>query len=232
MLEELWAGVDRKISNARFFLEEMGRSLQPTRVITAGVPAEMPLQWEQSFYARLDAFLAMARSVPDIIQWGFGVDVAMRDKTWLKPWFDSLAASEQGRREEFSKRFKPPYDAFRSLALTNARNISLHRKGYPPVELNITGRFGVSYVGSPVKGVPGAESRPISADDDPADPAVLWAATELPVPVRPMWTDFTIGGKPLFAECRAYLAQAEQLATQARGIAERVHGTDVLTPSP
>jgi hypothetical protein len=49
------------------------------------------------------------------------------------------------------------------------------------------------------------------------------------VPVWPRQSDFTINERPLFDECRAYLALAGQLAEQARGIAQRVHGDADLT---
>ena len=67
---DLWAGVEQKISNARFFLGDMGQSLRrdhraEARAIAAGV--YMPVRWEESFYARLDALLVMARSVPEVI---------------------------------------------------------------------------------------------------------------------------------------------------------------------
>jgi hypothetical protein len=110
MHEELWAGVDRKISNAGFFLEEMGRSLQPPRrAITAGVIPDMPLQWERSFYASLDAFLVTARSVPEVINCCFGKDTATSE---MKKWFGALAAAERGRRNNFLKQYQGGYDHF------------------------------------------------------------------------------------------------------------------------
>jgi hypothetical protein len=107
----------------------------------------------------------------------------------------------------------------------------MHRTGFAPVGVTISGRFGVSYTGSPVQRVPDAESRPI-AGDDPADPGVLWAATEPPVPVQPMWTDFTIADKPLFPECQAYLGQVQSLKEHARSIAQQVHDSGRLTSPP
>jgi len=236
MHEELWAGADLKIKNAGFFFEEMGRSLQPPErtamnVIQQSTGAIIGKPWERPFYANLDAFLAMARSVPDIIQWCFGEDSTMKMKTRLKPWFDTLSPSEQAHRRDFSTQFKTHYDEFCSLALTTARNITLHRKGYPSVEVKITGRFGV-YTGSPVQHVPGAETRPIYPSDDPADPAVQWAGTLPPISVRPMWDDFKIDGNPLCRECQAYLDQAQKLVAQARDISLQIHGNDTLTSPP
>jgi hypothetical protein len=79
MYEKLWAGVGRKISNARSSLGEMGRSLQhdrraEARASAASVPVGMPTGWEESFYTALDAFLMTARSVPEVINCCFGED--------------------------------------------------------------------------------------------------------------------------------------------------------------
>jgi hypothetical protein len=235
MHEELWAGVDLKFEHAGFFLGRMQESLEPPRgarvAMLEASGAIVDTQWQRAFYANLDAFLVMARSVPEVINSCFGKDTATKE---MRDWFTTtLSADEQKRRADFLNAFEITYNNFRNLPLSKARNISLHRTGYPAaVEVKIVGRFGLSYIGSPVKRVPAAESRPVSAEDDPNDPAVIWAATLPPVPVHPMWSDFQIDGKPLFAECRAYVEQAQQLVTQARAIAERVHGTDVLTPPP
>jgi len=48
-----------------------------------------------------------------------------------------------------------------------------------------------------------------------------------PVPVRPMWTDSDIDGKPLFETDRA-----RSLVDQARALAEKVHGGSRLTFPP
>jgi len=221
MDEELWAGVELKVRNAEFFLDQMERSLQ--------LPAQtaMGTQWGRAFYAHLDAFLAMGRSVPEVIVCCFGKD--MSNKV-MKDWFNDLTAAEQKRRRIFSTQFD--YEAFRKLPLSMARNITSHRTGFAPVKVTISGRFGVSYTGSPIECVPSAEMRPIGPDDNPADAAVLWAATESPVPVQPTWLDFTIAGRPLLPECRAYLQDAQNLVKHARGIAQQVHGSDRLTPPP
>jgi hypothetical protein len=49
------------------------------------------------------------------------------------------------------------------------------------------------------------------------------------MPVRPMWTDFDIDGKPLFKACRAYLDDARALVGRAGALAEKVHGNSALT---
>src|SRR5205823_5690651 len=122
--------------------------------------------------------------------------------------------------------FKTVHDTFRVLPLSNARNISLHRTGVAPVEVNITGRFGVSHIGTPIKHVPTAESAHVIAGDDPA---LQWASTLPPGRVQPAWADFKIDGKPLLAVCQAYLQEATSLVTHARGISQRVHGNSTLT---
>jgi hypothetical protein len=217
MNEDLWAGVHLKAEYAKFFLQKMSDTLQPPRFSNAIV------LWEQSFYPNLDAFLAMARSIPEIIQCCFGKDGSHK----MKRWFNALSHGEQLRRKEFANNFCASYKVFSDHALSTARNISFHRTGHPPVEVRITGRFGVTHVGDPVKRVPMAESRDFG---DPGDNhALLWAATQPPFPVLPMWRDFTIGGKPLFAECKDYLELAEELVAEARVLSERVHGTEILT---
>jgi hypothetical protein len=229
MYEDLWAGVDLKQGYAEFFLEEMMRSLQPPEG-TAALEAAGSLvvaQWQRSFYPNLDAFLAMTRSIPEIIESCFGADLGSRP---MKQWFGALPSDEKTRRQMFSAGFKPCYDTFRQHPLSNARNISFHRTGYSDAQVSITGRFGVTHTGSPVKQVPTAESRPVSDIGDM--PVGGWAATQSPLPVRPTWSDFTLDGKPLFDECRAYLELAKQLVDQARDICARVHGTDSLTTPP
>ena len=234
MHEELWAGVVLKATNADFFLEQMGRSLQPPERTAINVALEstgtiIGTQWQRALYAYLDAFLAMGRSVPEVIKCCFGEDTSNR---LMRDWFNALDAAERIRRHIFSTQFEPDHEAFRNLPLSTARNITMHRTGFAPVEVTISGRFGVSYTGSPVQRVPDIETRPIAPSDDPADPAVLWAATLPPVPVRPMWTDFTIAGRPLFPECQVYLGHAQTLVEHACSIAQQVHGGDSLTPPP
>ncbi|MGH9426729.1 MAG: hypothetical protein ACRD2L_10575 [Terriglobia bacterium] len=234
MYEDLWAGVTLKIENAGFFLDEMQRSLDRPRGRDAAraeaAGAVVDTQWQRAFYANLDAFLVMARSVPEVINCCFGKDTATKE---MRDWFTTkLPQAEQYRRTDFFKRFESDYDNFRNLPLTKERNISFHRTGYPAVEVNIAGRFGVSYIGSPVKRLPSAESRPVSAGDDPDDPAVQWAATLPPIPVYPAWNDFQIDGKPLFPECRDYLEHARNLADQSRSICQQIHGGNTLTSPP
>jgi hypothetical protein len=232
MYTELLAGAELKIENAQFFLDGMARSLRgPQRTqINAAIQAAGAIvddRWQRSFYAHLDAFLAMVRSVPDIIQCCLGVDD--RWPVAMKAWFNGLPVAEQARRQTFAVSFGPLQHVFATLPLSNARNISLHRSGVAPVEVNIRGRFGVVHVGTPVEHVPIAESAPIGSGNDAAN---LWAGTLPPVPVRPAITDFTIDGRPLFPECQAYLQKARDLLAQAHKIAQSIHGNQNLTPLP
>jgi hypothetical protein len=222
--DPLWAGIDRKLEDALFYFNEMARSLQP--------PERTPMtgaiigRHSESIYAHVDTFLAKARSVPGVIESCFGTDrVLMQTK-----WFGQLPNDEQTRRKTFSKRFRKAREKFSKHHLTNERNTSVHRLGYPGVEGKVIGPFGVEHTASPVKSVPTAESRRF---DNPADePGLPLAAAQPPQPVQPMWNQFIIGGKPLFAECRDYLQLAGDLRDQAHKLCQQLHGSDTVTPPP
>jgi hypothetical protein len=230
--DKLWHGVNLKLEHAAFFQNKMSRSLQPDRTPTSAVQesagAIVGNDWQRSFYAYLDAFLAMARSVPEIINCCFGKDKQNKE---MAQWFQALDADEQRRREEFTREFEAVgYSAFRKHHLSTARNSSFHRAGVTPlVQVTHTGLFGVTYVGSPTAGIPVIETRRFAEGDVLGAQA---AAFQQPLPVRPLWSDFNIDGKPLFAECQSYLELATGLAGQARGISQSVHGDATLTPPP
>jgi hypothetical protein len=220
MYEELWAGVNLKAANAGFFLEQMGRALLPPPRTTMNVALQstgaiIGTQWQAAFYAYLDAFLAMSRSVPEVITCCFGEDRSIA----MKSWFKGLDAAEQSRRRAFSAQFETGYSTFRALPLSTAGNITLHRTGHPPVEVRITGFFGVSYEGSAIERVPTTESSPMALNPIPSPP----------VPLQPNWEDFKISGVPLFPECQAYLREAHNLVEQAGKISQLVHGGNTLT---
>jgi hypothetical protein len=233
MHEHLWAGVGRKLQDAQLAFGEMTRSLQPperTPIYAAlqSTGAIVDTRWQEKFYAHLDSFLAKVRSVPEVIESCFGAD---RGSRLMRDWLGGLSLAEQTRRQTFSNEFRADREAFRQHGLTNERNVSEHRLGFPSVEGKVIGPFGDVHTASPVKPIPTAESRPLEADIG-KDPALMWAATQSPQAIQPRWDQFTIGGKPLFAECRAYLTVAQQLADKARGISQRVHGTATLTAPP
>jgi hypothetical protein len=220
--DDLWSGVNLKLQYAAFFLTRMQAPLDPPPRTTNNVVQEssgaiLATNWQQAFYANFDAFLAMARSVPEIINCCFGEDRVLRD------WFRTLPEDQQQRRTQFSKRFRDERDRFRDHDLTDERNNSLHRIGVPGATVAHTGLFGVQYVGTAVAPIPASETRPLP----PGDPHP-WLAR--PTPVRPHWSDFTIDGKPLFDECHNYLKLANELVEHARRIANEVHGSHSLTP--
>jgi hypothetical protein len=222
MHEDLWAGVQLKLEYASFHFDQMGRSIQPperTRrnVALEGSGAILDTGWQRSFYASFDAFLSAARSVPEILQCCFGHDPNYR----MKAWFDALPPDERRRRKEFNARFAPDLNAFRALDLGTARHVSEHRRGFAQVDVAISDFFGVVHVGGSMTPVPSATSRQID------DPSLAFLAR--PMPLRPGWQDFTINGKPLFAECHEYLQKAQALINEARKIVEQVHGANILT---
>jgi hypothetical protein len=222
MREELWAGVELKLLHAEFHFESMGRSLEPPEQTATNVALQVSgailgTGWQRSFYAHLDALLAAARSIPEIIQCCFAEDRAPQ----MRSWFAGLPAAEQGRRGEFSKHFAVRYQAFRALPLSTARHIVEHRTGVAPVEVWISGLFGITYVGSPANLVPESEIR---ISDDP-QLAFLGRHHAL----RPSWGAFKIQDQPLFETCRGYLNKASEVVGDARVIAQHVHGTEPLS---
>ncbi|MGO9312845.1 MAG: hypothetical protein ACLQBD_09675 [Syntrophobacteraceae bacterium] len=230
MHEDLWAGVELKIESADFFLKQMWETLAPPERTQINVALEssgaiIETRWQPSFYAYLDAFLAMVRSIPDIVQACFGEDKGGP----MKDWLEKLDLAELCRRIDFSKQFKKSYNKFKNLPLSNARNISLHRMGFPPVQVHISGRFGMTYTGTPIEPVPSAESPKINAGDGPSS---QWAHSQPPVPLQPAWSGFLIDGKTLLPECQTYLQDAKNLVDQARRISQRVHGSNDLTRPP
>ncbi len=244
MHTHLWSGVSFKLAEAEFFLDEMGKDLVHPRhrpesrgfaAVMESTGALVHHPWQPRLYYHLDAFLVATRSVPEIIQWNFGIDTRFQNK--LKTWWEQLPADERQRRESFQQHFGPLYQQFRCLPLSQARNVTVHRKGEPPVEMQVNGRWGV-YVGGPAQHVPGAESQPIVAGDDPA---LQWAATLPPTPVEPSPADFnlvlpqaggTVHKEPLLATCAGYLQQARGVANQADQLRHAEHGDGLLTTPP
>jgi hypothetical protein len=222
---DLWAGVDLKVTNAGFHYQAMAKALEPPEqtaytVVLESAGAIVGGNWHTAFYAHLDALLSAARSVPELIKCCFGVD---KGHPMVRDWFQNLDPAEQQRRQDFWARFEPYYHGFRALPLGNARHISEHRTGAPPVTASVTGRFGITYFGSPTKTIPMTESRELPAE---------FAWMQKRVAVRPTWSQFEIDGKPLFETCDDYLKRASELITKARALAEEVHGDSKLTSPP
>ena len=211
-----------KIEYSAFHLDRMGQSIQPPERNHHNVALEasgviIDTGWQRSIYAYFDAFLSAARSVPEILQCCFGHDPNNR----MKAWFEDLTADERRRRDEFSDRFAPALKAFRALDLGTARHVSQHRRGFAQVDVTISDFFGVTHVGGSNTPVPSATSRQID------DPNLAFLAR--PMALLPGWQDFTINGKPLFAECVGYRKNAQVLIDEARKIVDEVHGTENLT---
>jgi hypothetical protein len=222
---DLWGGIDLKVASARFHLDRMVKTLQPPEptahlVALEAAGAIIGGMWHEAFYAHLDAFLSTARSVSELIQCCFGVDRRVKE---MREWFRTLDADEQARRREFERKFQANYDAFRALPLGTARHISEHRTGAPPVTVTVTGLFGLTYSGSPTKPIPTSEAREM-----PPELPFMQRHT----PVRPMWNDFQIDGKPLFETFHSYLESAQALITRARALADEIHGENELTFPP
>src|SRR5215472_8758721 len=76
MHENLWAGVGLKVELAGFFLRQTQAALDRPRgqraAMLEAAGATVDIQWQPAFYANLDAFLVMARSVPEVINSCFG----------------------------------------------------------------------------------------------------------------------------------------------------------------
>jgi hypothetical protein len=173
------------------------------------------------FYAEFDAFLTMARSVPELIQACFGTQ-EMPPK-YVRDWFDGLDPGEKLRRAKFTTQFESIYRAFQNLPLSNRRTAILQRAGGAGVQVLIVDRFGVS---PDTEAVPGAQSTPIASDADPSFPVPRSAQASC---VEPSWTDLYIDGHPLYDEVVDYLEQVSNLIAAAHKISAEVHGAQSLT---
>jgi hypothetical protein len=236
--DDLWSAIEHKLAGTEFFFREMSQDIVPPHlnhpqlaaIVATGVIVGHP--WQEKFYHHLDAFLAMGRSIPEIIRCCFGID---RDRR-LRAWISGLNPSEATRRQTFQTQFDPLSRSFTALPLSGARNITLHRTGVPPVEVHVIGRWG-AYTGGPLAVIPQSELHHVIAGNDPA---LLWAATEAPQPVQPRSADFYLlipsgssaSRVELFPECRRFLDAARKLVTDAQQIARAIHGSQSLKPPP
>jgi hypothetical protein len=111
----------------------------------------------------------------------------------MRTWFDSLSANERLRRKSFSTEFAHDQKALRDHYLTTERDVTVHRLGFPDVKVEVRGPFGRMHTATPTTRISGAESRPLEPDIG-NDPALQWAATLPPSPVRtPLPDQFTVG---------------------------------------
>jgi hypothetical protein len=224
-----------KLDSARLFLREMSNDLTPpssqsplyAAIESTGVTVSHP--WQERFYPHLDAFLMATNAIPDIITWWCGFS----NHRAMKSWFNTIGHSEQKRRRDFQRKFKRHSKRFSKLPLRTARNLTVHSRGTPPVDIELMGRWGVRYRGGPIEHLPASEVQITNAG---SDPALLWKATEPPLPLKPTWQDFNLrtrqGDKPLLSEVQRYLNEAEKLLAEARSIFRQVHGSDPLTAPP
>jgi hypothetical protein len=110
--------------------------------------------------------------------------------------------------------------------------VSEHRRGFPNIEAAVIGPFGTKYVAGPDRRIPTSECRPLEPNIN-NDPALMWAATLPPRPIDPpRWDQWTICGKPLFEECRAYLQLASDIRVGAQKICDAVHGAQHVSTPP
>jgi hypothetical protein len=221
--DDFWAAINKRVEAAAFFLNEMSKDIQPP---SAGAPHQLQLAatvatgvvvshpWQESFYYHFDAFLAMTRSVPEIIRWLFGVDYTF--SRFLRWWRTSLNAAERARRRKFQSQFATAFASFVQMPLSDVRNVTLHRTGVAPVEVRVMGRWGSPFVGTPLQQIPLTESLPVSVP--------LSAAGEPLQQLEPCAADFSItitsGGTTstvgLFPESQKYLEAARKLVADAR----------------
>jgi hypothetical protein len=168
--------------------------------------------------------------VPDIIRCCFGIDSSKAMHRWLR----SLDPAEISRRKAFQGKFDSLFADFKQLPLSGARNVTLHRSGVAPVEVQITGMWGV-YTGGPLEKVPESETPTIVAGNDPA---LMVAAMQPPQSIEPRASDFSLivanaSGQQrmqLFPECGEFLQKAKNLVEEARKICQAEHGWEKITP--
>src|SRR5271167_3014917 len=110
--DDFWSAIDNRIAAAESFLSEMFMDILPAwdsaRHLEAirWTGAVASHSWQERFYYHFDAFLAMARSAPEIIRCLFGVDPV------LSSWLKSLDPTELARRKSFQSQFETAYQAF------------------------------------------------------------------------------------------------------------------------
>lgn len=225
--EALWAGPELKSEYALFHLMKMRHALQPIDdphyAAMQAMGTIIDTGWQRAIGPYFDAFLATARSIPEIIECCFGKDTATAD---LCLWFNALPTDEQDRRKTFHQQYAAKRRAFRDLTLTDTRDTTTHRRGYAPYEIRIPGRYGVTHVGGPTNRVPISDTPPIVTD--PSFPPAMARS----VPIIPHYTNVTIDGSPLFEACQEYFAQAQKLIAEGRARATKVHAGHTLTPPP
>ena len=234
-----WEGVDFKLSGAAFYLREMHKDLTPASdrpgmqayaYMTSSPGTIVSSLWQNHFYHHFDAFIQAARSIPDIIQWQFGLD-----RCAPKAWKDTLSTQELERREKFQKEFEHDFKQFRDLPLSKVRVMTVHRTGTAPVHVEVTGQWGVIYRGGPTQSLPLVDQRPGPIGSFPEE--YLPIIQSHPMQLEPNIDDFWVEGPggsrhPLFHECQTYLKAAESLIAKARTLDQLIHNGAPLTEPP
>lgn len=233
-----WPNIQFKLGEVGFFLGKMRQSVTPARdrpelqgyyASYSSPGTTVVTLWQPQLYYYFDAFLAATRSIPDIIQAWYGWDARVWQGKQLPPW-------ERDRRKQFQEKFRPLYTQFSEHPLSRARNITVHRGGTPPVEVKVTGRWGVVYEGDPTQHIRSTEIPPEVARRDPTVPMG-------PVPISPLEpavSDFLLRERrgdnihtyPLFSTCEEYKNVAYSLVEETQKLITNVHGDERLTPPP
>ena len=238
--EEQWNGVAFKLGEAGFFFAAMENDLprrresSETRTYAAFYGSSAGTvsgnSWQTAFYYHFDAFLQAARSIPDIIQWQFGMDSYAR-----RDWVDRLSLEELDHREKFKEKFEPDVVRFRGLPLSKSRVMTMHRTGTAPVYVEVTSNSGIIFRGSPTQSLPLVDQRPGPIGNTPAE--YVPAISSSPRLLEPRNSDFWLEGLdgstlPLFPECQTYLQEADALIGKARSLDQQIHGSASLTAPP
>lgn len=235
-----WPNIQFKLGEVDFFLGKMRQSVIPARdrpelqdyyASSISSPGTIVATvWQPHLYYYFDAFLAATRSIPDIIQAWYGWDTRVWQGQQLPP-------QERDRRKQFQKEFTSLYTQFSKHPLSRARNITVHRGGTPPVEVEVMGQWGVVYQGGPTQHIPSADIPPEVGRRDPTVP-VGPGSIRLLEPaasdflLRERCGDGSIQTYPLFSTCEDYKNAAYTLVGETQKLITRVHGDARLTPPP
>jgi hypothetical protein len=235
----MWASIQFKLGEADFFLGKMRQVLIPAhnrpelrasyKALASSPGTIIVTNWQPQFYYNFDAFLAATRSIPNIIQTWCGWDA----RAWQG---QRLPLEEKTRRKRFQEGFSPLYTQFSQHPLSRARNITIHRGGTPPIDVEVTGQWGIMHQGGPTQHIPLADIPPAVARRDPTLPTGPVPLLPLePTPedffLRDVRPDGSIQTPSLFPTCEDYLKNtAYGLVGEAEKLRIRVHGSEWLTP--
>jgi hypothetical protein len=235
--DAMWESIDARVEEADFFLEQMSKDLVPPEMgpnaqlarAIAMTGAIVSHPWQPRFYFHLNAFLAAARSVPEIIMFQFGVD--LKATKTVKNWVKKLLHLEQRLRNQFADRFRPSLEGIAQDPVSTARNITVHRQGTAPVNVAVVDAWGNAHQAGPTTHLDDAAAAPIGAE--------LAAGEQAPAQLAPKWSDFELTLHlpppalprvvPLETALRNYLQAVKKAVVDARLIVQHVYGT--LTPT-